>query len=68
MLLNEFLKEHRKVQEQEVTIAELRTEIRATAALLKEQGSQIHRISERFERKKPTQKLTAEQSLKARQD
>src|SRR3989442_12040561 len=32
MLLNEFLKEHRKVAEQEVTITELKAELRATAA------------------------------------
>jgi uncharacterized coiled-coil protein SlyX len=31
MLLNEFLKEHRKVGEQEVTITELKAELRATA-------------------------------------
>jgi arginine/lysine/ornithine decarboxylase len=32
MLLNEFLKEHRKVAEQEATIAQLKAELRATAA------------------------------------
>jgi Chaperone of endosialidase len=31
MLLNEFLKEHRKVEQQQVTIAELKAELRATA-------------------------------------
>ena len=31
MLLNEFLKEHRKVAEQEATITELKGELRATA-------------------------------------
>ena len=30
MLLNEFLKEHRKVQEQEATITELKKDFRAT--------------------------------------
>ena len=41
MLLNEFLKEHRKgeeqdwkIQEQETTIAELRSEIRSLAAMV----------------------------------
>ena len=29
MLLNEFLKEHRKVQEQEVTITQLKKDLRA---------------------------------------
>jgi hypothetical protein len=32
MLLNEFLKEHRKVEQQEATIAQLKTELEATAA------------------------------------
>jgi hypothetical protein len=32
MLLNEFLKEHRKVEEQEVTITQLKRELQATAA------------------------------------
>ena len=31
MLLNEFLKEHRKVEEQQATIAELRKELEANA-------------------------------------
>ena len=30
MLLNEFLKEHRKVEEQEATTTQLKTELRAT--------------------------------------
>jgi hypothetical protein len=52
MLLNEFLKEHRKVQEQEATIAQLKAndvaqlkEIKALAATLKEQASQIQKVS-----------------------
>jgi hypothetical protein len=32
MLLNEFLKEHRKVEEQQETITELRNELQANAA------------------------------------
>jgi arginine/lysine/ornithine decarboxylase len=32
MLLNEFLKEHRKVQEQEATISQLKQDLQATAA------------------------------------
>jgi hypothetical protein len=52
MLLNEFLKEHRrgeeqdcKIQEQETTIAELRREIRNLAATVNEQGSQLQKVS-----------------------
>jgi hypothetical protein len=52
MLLNEFLKEHRrgeeqdfKIQEQETTIAELRSEIRNLAATVSEQASQLQKVS-----------------------
>jgi Tfp pilus assembly protein PilN len=31
MLLNEFLKEHRKVEEQQATITQLKAELQATA-------------------------------------
>ena len=48
MLLNEFLKEHRKgedqdrkIQEQETAIAELRSEIRALAATVDQQASEL---------------------------
>jgi hypothetical protein len=42
MLLNEFLKEHRKVEAQGAEIAELR-------AALKEQAEQLHKVSERLD-------------------
>jgi len=52
MLLNEFLKEHRKgedqdckIQEQETTIAELRSEIRSLAATVNEQVSELRKVS-----------------------
>jgi hypothetical protein len=41
MLLNEFLKEHRKVEEQGHTIAEQQTEIRALAAQLQRVSTEI---------------------------
>jgi hypothetical protein len=37
MLLNEFLKEHRKVEEQQASITQLRNELRANAARQREQ-------------------------------
>jgi trimeric autotransporter adhesin len=67
MLLNEFLKEHKKVEEQQATIAELKStvaeqrkdfeaisaqqheEIRALTASLKEQASQIQKVSAQLE-------------------
>jgi Chaperone of endosialidase len=44
MLLNEFLKEHRKVQELGATIARQQKEIEALAASLKEQTLQISKV------------------------
>ena len=52
LLLNEFLKEHRrgeeqdcKIQEQETTIAELKSELRNLAATVNEQASQLQKVS-----------------------
>jgi len=45
MLLNEFLKEHRKNEEQEETIAELKFGMAALAAMVKGQASQIEKVS-----------------------
>ena len=53
MLLNEFLKEHRKVEEQEKTIAELKSGITALAAMVKEQAAQIQKVSAQLEASKP---------------
>jgi len=57
MLLNEFLKEHRKVQEQEATIAQLKKDFRATVAQLAtrldEQAAQIQKVSAQLEAGKP---------------
>jgi uncharacterized coiled-coil protein SlyX len=53
MLLNEFLKEHRKNEEQEKTISELKTGMAALAATVKEQASQIQNVSAQLEASKP---------------
>jgi hypothetical protein len=45
MLLNEFLKEHRKNEEQEKTIAELKSGMTALAAMAKEHAAQIQKVS-----------------------
>ena len=59
MLLNEFLKEHRKVQEQEATITQLKKDFRATVAQLAtrldEQEAQIQKVSTQFEASKSAQ-------------
>ena len=52
MLLNEFLKEHRtvqeqsrKIQEQETTIAQLESGMKALASTVNEQASQLQKVS-----------------------
>ena len=52
MLLNEFLKEHRrgeeqdcKIQDQETTIAELRSEVRSLAAMVNDQASEMRKVN-----------------------
>jgi len=60
MLLNEFLKEHRKIQEQQATINELKLTVaqqregmKAFAAILKDQASQIQRVNAQIEASRP---------------
>ncbi|MEP6710039.1 MAG: tail fiber domain-containing protein [Verrucomicrobiota bacterium] len=64
MLLNEFLKEHRKVQEleaiakkQEATAANQQKEIKALTAGLKEQASQIQKVSTQLQVTKPAPRM-----------
>ena len=57
MLLNEFLKEHRHVQEQDATITQLKKDFGATiaqlTARLDEQASQIQKVNAQLEASKP---------------
>jgi hypothetical protein len=57
MLLNEFLKEHKTVQQQEATIAQLKKDFQATVAQLTqrldEQTAQIQKVSAQLELSKP---------------
>ena len=62
MLLNEFLKEHRKVQDlesvvakQEATLAQQRKAMDTLAASLRKQESQIRAVVDRLERSIPVQ-------------
>jgi hypothetical protein len=68
MLLNEFLKEHKKVEEQQATMTELKrdfqmvsaqqqNEIQILSAQLKEQAAQIEKVSAQVEMRKPTTKV-----------
>ena len=60
MLLNEFLKQHkafieeqRKVEVQEKTIAQLKSGMTALAATVKQQASQIQKVSTQIEASRP---------------
>jgi hypothetical protein len=49
MLINEFLKEHRKNEEQQATIAQLKSGIEALTATVKEQTAEIQKVSAQLE-------------------
>jgi len=57
MLLNEFLKEHRKVEKLEATVAQQQKGIEVLTASVKEQASQIQRVSDRLELNKPAPRV-----------
>ncbi len=53
MMLNEFLKEHHKVQDLEATVAQQKKDMEVFAASLKEQASQVQKVSAQLEVNKP---------------
>jgi hypothetical protein len=61
MLLNEFLKEHRKVEEQQATITGLKKELRANAACQQKQikalTAGLQKVSAKLEASKATQRV-----------
>jgi len=57
MLLNEFLKQHRQVQELEATVAQQQKDIKALNASLREQASQIQKVSAQLEVSKPAPQM-----------
>jgi hypothetical protein len=64
MLLNEFLKEHKKVEDQQATIVELKSTVaqqqkgmEVLAADLKEQAAQIRKVSAQVQMTKPAAKV-----------
>jgi hypothetical protein len=63
MLLNEFLKEHRELQEQKAIVAQLKQDFRSTVAELnarfKEQDSRIERVSAQIEMSNPAPQMAA---------
>ena len=66
MLLNEFLKEHKKVEQQQASMAALKStvalqqkEMQVLTAQLKEQAAQIQKVSAQLEASKPAPKVVA---------
>ena len=66
MMLNEFLKEHKKVEEQQASIADLKStvalqqkEMQVLTAQLKEQAGQIQKVSAQLEVNKPAPQVVA---------
>ena len=57
MLLNEFLKEHKKVQALEATVAQQQKGMEVLTAQLKEQAAQIQKVSAQLEMSKPATKV-----------
>jgi hypothetical protein len=61
MLLNEFLKEHRKSEEDRATIGDLKNEIATLTATIKEQAARIERISTQVQVSSYAGKVVADQ-------
>ena len=63
MLLNEFLKQHRKNEEQQATITELKKELQANAARQQKQidalTTGLHKVSAQLEASKPTPQVVS---------
>ena len=59
LLLNEFLKEHKKVEQQQENIAELRSTVGVLTAQLKEQAAQIQKVSAQLAASKPAPQVVA---------
>ena len=59
MLLNEFLKEHKKVEEQQADISQVKGEMQTMLGQLKEQTTQIQKVSAELQITKQAPQLTA---------
>jgi len=59
MMLNEFLKEHKKVEELQATVAQQQKGMEVLTAQLKEQAAQIQKVSAQLEASKPAPKVVA---------
>ena len=60
MLLNEFLKEHRRVEDLQATVGQRQKGMNVLAAQLKEQAAQIQKVSAQLEVSKPAAKVVVD--------
>jgi hypothetical protein len=56
-MLNELLKEHKRVEEQQASISQLKSEMQTMVAQLNEQAAQIQKVSAQLEMSKPAAKV-----------
>jgi hypothetical protein len=61
MLLNEFLKQHKLVEEQQATIAELKREMQTVVARLKEHDSKTQEVSDQAQMNRSTARVVSNQ-------
>jgi len=59
MLLNEFLKEHKKVEDLQATVAQQDKEMEVLTAQRNEQAAQIQKVSAHLEVSKPAPQVVA---------
>jgi hypothetical protein len=59
MMLNELIKEHRKVEELQATVAQQQKGMELLAASLEDQAAQIQKVSAQVEVNKPTPKVAS---------
>jgi len=59
MMLNEFLKEHKKVQELEATVGQQQKGMEALIAQVREQAAQIQKVSAQMKMNKPAPQVVA---------
>jgi uncharacterized coiled-coil protein SlyX len=59
MLLNEFIKEHKKVEQLQATVAQQQKGMDVLTAQLKEQAAQIQKVSAQVEMNKPAPQVVA---------
>src|SRR5438477_7457787 len=59
MLLNEFLKEHKKVQQLQANAVQQQSDIQALATTVREQGAQIQRVNAQLAISKPKARVVA---------